>query len=53
MKENGLIVKTQEANDTPAQTMMDVNNEYDIALLANTPSQAKTLLYKLEKVAST
>ena len=35
----------------PAQTITDVDNADDIALLANTPALAKSLLDSLEKAA--
>ena len=35
----------------PAQTITDVDNANDIALLVNIPTQAKSQLYRLERAA--
>ena len=43
MKENGFNLQRKEAEDTPHN---------DIALLANTPTQAKTLLQSFKRAAS-
>ena len=42
----------KEAKDTPAQTITDVDYTNDIALLANTPAQAESLLHSLERAAA-
>ena len=42
----------KEAEDTPTQRIMDADYADDIALLANTPTQAETLLHSLEQVAA-
>ena len=42
----------KEAEDTPAKTITDANYADDIAILANTPNQAKTLLHRLERAAT-
>ena len=36
----------------PAKTITDADNAYDIAILANTPNQAETLLHSLEWAAT-
>ena len=36
----------------PAKTIIDVNYADDIAILANTPNQAETLLHSLEQAAA-
>ena len=48
MKDNGFKLTKQRSRRYPAQTIMDANYTNDIALLANTPAQAKTLLHSLE-----
>ena len=42
--------KMQEADDTPIQTIMDACYADEIALLANTPTQAKSLQHSLDQV---
>ena len=42
----------QKSRRYPAQTITDVDYADDIALLANTPTQAKTLLHSLERAAA-
>ena len=39
MKENGFKLTKERSRRYPAQTIMDVDNANDIALLANTPAQ--------------
>ena len=43
---------TKERRRYPVQTIMDINYTDDIALLANTPAQTKTLLHNLERPAA-
>ena len=51
MKENGFILKKARSRRYPAQTITDADYADDIALLANTPVQAESLLHSLEKAA--
>ena len=48
MKDNSFKLTKERSRRYPAQTIMDVDYINDIALLANTPAQAKTLLHSLE-----
>ena len=41
----------KEAKRNPANTITDANYADDLALLANTPNQAETLLHNLERAA--
>ena len=52
MKENDITLEKARSRWYPAQTITDTNNTDDIVLLANTPSQAKSLLHSLEQAAS-
>ena len=52
MKENGFTLAKARSRRYPAQTIMDVDYADVIALLANTPTQAKSLLHSLEWSAS-
>ena len=47
MKENGLKLAKERSRRYPAQTITDVDYTDDIAFLANTPAQAKSLLHSL------
>ena len=49
MKENGFTLEKTRSRRYPAQTITDVDYTDDIALLANTPAQAKSLLLSLEQ----
>ena len=51
MKDKGFKLTKERSRRYPAQTITDVNYVNDIALLANTPAQAKTLLHNLEQAA--
>ena len=51
MKENGLKMANEWSRRYPAQTIMDADYADDIALLANTPVQAETLLHSLKSAA--
>ena len=50
MKENGFKL-TKESRRYSAQSITDADFANDIALLADTPAQAKTLLHSLEQTA--
>ena len=52
MKDSGFKLAKERSRRYPAQTIMDVDYADDIAFLANTPAQAKTLLHSLEQVAA-
>ena len=54
MKENSFTLKEARnrcTNRYPAQTITDADYTDDIALLANTPTQAESLLHSLEQAA--
>ena len=51
MKENGFTLKKARSKQYSAQTIMDVDYTDDIALLANTSTQAESLLHSLEQAA--
>ena len=51
MKENSFKLVKERSGRYPAQTITDADYADDIALLANTPAQAKTLLHRLEQAA--
>ena len=51
MKENGFILKKGRSRRYPAQTITDAEDADDMALLANTPTQAESLLHRLEQAA--
>ena len=48
MKDNGFKL-AKERSRYPAKTIKDADYTNDIALLANTPAQAETLLHSLEQ----
>ena len=52
MKENGFKLAKERSKRYPAQTISDKDYANDIALLANTPTQAETLLHSLERAAA-
>ena len=52
MKDNGFKLAKERSRKYPAQTITDADYADDIALLANTPVQAETLLHSLELVAA-
>ena len=52
MKDNGFKLAKERSRRHPAQTIMDADYANDIALLANTPTQAETLLHSLEWAAA-
>ena len=52
MKDNGFKLTKERSRRYPAHTIADADYTDDIALLANTPSQDKTLLHSLERTAA-
>ena len=48
IKENGFKLTKERSRRYPGKTITDANYADDIALLANAPTQAKTLLHRLE-----
>ena len=52
MKENGFKLTKERNRMYPAQTITDADYADDIALLANTPTQAETLLHCRERAAA-
>ena len=52
MIKNGFKLTKERSRRYPAQTITDADYADDIALLANTPAQAKTLLHSLEREAA-
>ena len=51
MKENGFTLKKARGRQYPAETITDAYYADDIVLLANTPTQAASLLHSLEQAA--
>ena len=51
MKENDFTLVKAKSRRCPAQTITDTDNAGDIALLANTPTQAESLQHSLEQAA--
>ena len=52
IRENGFELTKKRSRRYPAKTITDVDYADDIAILANTPDQAKTLLHNLERAAA-
>ena len=52
MKENGPKLTKERSRRYPEQTITDADYADDIALLANAPILAKTLLHSLEPAAA-
>ena len=52
IKENGFELTKKRSRRYPAKTIMDADYTNDIAILANTPTQAETLLHSLEQAAT-
>ena len=52
IRANGLELKKKRSRRYPAKTITDADYADDIALLANTPNQAETLLHSLERAAA-
>ena len=51
MKENGFKLTKERSRRYPAQTITNTYYADDIAILANAPTQAETLLHSLERAA--
>ena len=52
IRENGCELTKKRSRRYPAKTITDDDYADDIAMLANTPDQAKTLLHSLERAAA-
>ena len=52
MKEKGFKLEKERSRRYPTQTITDTDYADDIVLLANTPTQAETLLHSLEQAAA-
>ena len=52
IKENGFELTKKRSRRYPAKTITDADNADDIAILANAPAQAETLLYSLERYSA-
>ena len=52
IRENGFVLTKKRSRRYPAKTITDADYADDIALLANTPNQAETLLHSLEPAAA-
>ena len=52
IRENGFELTKKRGRRYPAKTITDADYADDIALLANTPNQAETLLHSLERAAT-
>ena len=52
MKDNGFKLAKERNRRYPAQTITDADDTDDIALLANTPARAESLLHSLERAAA-
>ena len=52
IKENGCKLTKERSRRYPAKAITDTDSADDIALPANTPAQAKTLLHSLERAAA-
>ena len=52
IKENGFELTKKRSRRYPATTITDADYADDIAILANTPDQAETLLHSLERAAA-
>ena len=52
IKENGFELTKKRSRRYPATTITDADYTDDIAILANTPDQAETLLHSLERAAA-
>ena len=52
IRENGFELTKKRSRRYPAKTITDADYADDIAILANTPNQAKTLLHSLEQAAA-
>ena len=52
MRDNGFKLAKERSKKYPTQTITDADYTDDIALRANTPTQAETLLHSLERAAA-
>ena len=52
IRENGFELTKKRSRRYPATTITDADYADDIAILANTPDQAETLLHSLERAAA-
>ena len=52
IRENGFKLTKKRSRRHPTKTITDANYTDDIAILANTPNQAETLLHSLERAAA-
>ena len=52
IRENGFELTKKRSNRYPTKTITDADYADDIAILANTPDQAETLLHSLERAAA-
>ena len=52
IRENGFELTKKRSRSYPAKTIADADYADDIAILANTPNQAETLLHSLERAAA-
>ena len=52
MKENGFKLAKKRSWRYPAQTIIEADYADDIALLANTPAKAESLLHNLERATA-
>ena len=52
IRENSFELTKKRSRRYPAKTITDADYADDIAILANTPNQAKTLLHSLERAAA-
>ena len=52
IRENGFEQAKKRSRRYPAKTITDADYADDIAILANTPNQAETLLHSLERTAA-
>ena len=52
VRENGFVLKKKRSRRYAAKIINDAEYANDIALLANTPNQAETLLHSLERAAA-
>ena len=50
--ENGFKLTKERSGGYPAKTTTDADYTNDIAILANTPAKAETLLHSLERAAA-
>ena len=52
IRENGFVLTKKRSRRYPAKTITDADYADDIALLANTPNQAETILHSLGRAAA-